>query len=449
MASRHIVTTKIAKGWGVGQWQSAIKHAVPSGEGKVGVIFCWCSFPGSDGPNYGELSSADFVIKPSPGPASPSTFAETFLKQTVGALSVNTHVIPKTDPRFKAVLAALEPHKRRAEASVADLKAMLDTYKRDLEILLDRLSQGLGLDDPVPLAPTYRVSPSAARDAELWHLRWRNYADAEALMIQDMASDFLDFDKEKLKETQGHGLEWMLKDRMLLHNLGMLFAADAVLGNGDRLCTFNPGNILYDKWTGKIWAIDSATILVNYDRLVKDYVETIKGQGLTVGNWVDQIVLPNTGQQTPMPDQMSAPAFGMNRFFNVDTWWIGFVLALKTSMIKLGRQLPIPDESVFASARIPFDHGVQEGLRAVDAQLSGISWLKVKKSFQDHQKKYGASPDLDWTNFKLRRLYIKSVLAAQKKYGKSMTPEQRQLAESTALAAVQTYANKKYGPNVH
>lgn len=65
--------------------------------------------PSSEGPDYNDLGSADFVIKPAADGVSSVKFGEMFLKKAVNAsISVNTFVIRSTDARFKLIKAQLQ-----------------------------------------------------------------------------------------------------------------------------------------------------------------------------------------------------------------------------------------------------------------------------------------------------------------------------------------------------
>src|SRR5262249_58910782 len=77
-----------------------------------------------------------------------------------------------------------------------------------------------------------------------------------------------------------------------------------------------------------------------------------------------------------------------------------------------------------------FKEGVEEGCVEVDQKLSGLNWLTVKSKYKEYVKRFGGDPNLDWTNFKMRRMYYKLRRRGQ--------------SESQALAAVQEYAQKKY-----
>ena len=82
---------------------------------------------------------------------------------------------------------------------------------------------------------------------------------------------------------------------------------------------------------------------------------------------------------------------------------------------------------------------MDEGLLAVDKQLSGLNWLGVKSMFKSHEKRYGSSPNLDWTNFKIRRMVVRMVLAERNQPG---TPQEKQ---QRALDRVVAYAERKIG----
>jgi hypothetical protein len=397
------IPTSQLKTWGNVQWQTKMKHVAPSKGGAVGVMFVWCANPGSGGPDYANPGSADFVVKPSMGSAATTKFAEKLLDKAIGAQGVNTLPVLRSDPRFAAILAGLQRFKVAADNTLHHMGANATPPQRDL----------------------------AAR----WASVWPSYQNASALMVQDLALGMAEFDEVQHDPLQG-GLAQLLSNRALMVNLGRLFAADAILGNGDRLCSLNTTNILFKKTTAQILSVDSQAILVSYDALLQQ-------GGVTARQWVDQIVTRNAGAQVAESPQQQvlAASFALQDLYDVDRWWtVMFRGQLERSTQRHNEQPP--GEAVWNWARGNFMQGVDEGLRAVDRQLSGINWLMLKSKFKSYEKRYGASPNLDWTNLKIRRMYIKTVLADRNKPG---TPEQKQ---QLAFDKVVAYAKRKTGAHV-
>jgi len=392
-----ISTTQI-KTWGIVQWQAQVKHVAPSEGGAVGVMFCWCRNPASDGPDYSRVGTADFVVKPSPGSAATTKFAEKLMNKTLGAANVNTLPILRADPRFQAILAALGRSKQGVD---------------------NELSRNMG------------PASKALYDLQArWNSVWPHYQSAASLLVQELAVGMAEFDKVMHDPRKGLGA--LLGNRQLMVNLGKLFAVDAVLGNGDRLCSLNGGNILFKETSAQIYSVDSQAILVSYQGL-------LALGAITVKEWVQQILDTNAGVQlAEAPLQVQAPAFSMEKLYDVDHWWRSMFRGhLQNSMQRHG-ETP-PGEAVWHFALIWFKQGVEEGLRAVDSQLSGLNWLGVKSKFKSYEKRYGASGNLDWTNFKIRRMYVRMVIADRNKPGTAAQKQQR------ALDRVVAYAARKVG----
>ena len=397
------IPTSQLKTWGNVQWQTKMKHVAPSKGGAVGVMFVWCANPSSSGPNYANPGSADFVIKPSMGSAATTKFAEKLLDKAIGAQSVNTVPVMRADPRFSAILAALQRFRTAADNTVHQMGMNATPPQRDLQ----------------------------AR----WASVWPSYQNASALMVQDLALGMAEFDEVQHDPLQG-GLAQLLANRQLMVNLGRLFAADAILGNGDRLCSLNTTNILFKKTTAQILSVDSQAILVSYQALLQ--------QGsATATQWVNQIITRNAGAQAPETSQHAvlAPSFALQDLYDVERWWrVMFRGQLERSTQRHGEAQP--GEAIWAFARGNFMQGVEEGLRAVDSQLSGINWMLLKSKFKSYEKRYGASPNMDWTNLKIRRMYVKMVLADRNKPGTADEKQQR------AFDKVVSYATRKVGGNV-
>jgi len=391
------IPTSQLKTWGIVQWQTQLKHVSPSSGGAVGVMFAWTQNPGSNGPDYSNPGTAAFVIKPSPGSAATTRFAEKLMTKAIGAESVNTLPIAKTDSRFNAILASLQ----RAKAGV------------------DNSHQSAGAN----------ASPSLTQLRDRWASVLPHYRNAAALMVQELAVGMAEFDQVQHDPSQG-GLGALLGNVQLMTNLGKLFAADAILGNGDRLCSLNTTNILYKRTNAQIMSVDSQAILVSYRALL--------AQGeVKAADWVNQIVTRNAGAQVAeTPNQIRPASFAMQDLYDVDRWWTTmFRGQLERSSERHGET--VPGNALWWFARTAFMRGVEEGLRGVDRQLSGLNWLAVKSKFKSYEKRYGASPNMDWTNLKIRRMYIKMVLADGNKPG---TPAEKQLR---AMDRVVAYAERK------
>lgn len=439
------VLTKVLKTWSTGQWQTAIKHAHPSGDGAVGVAFCWTRNPSSEGPNYNDLSSADFVVKPAADGVSSVKFGEKFLKEAVGAISVNTLVIPRTDPRFALIKSQLLRAKNGAESSLnahiasqkkADLanEQVNATAFKGPRIWKGRLLQ----------APKYQASERDQKAAARWASQWHHYENATAYLVQDMAQALVEFKEDYIRTDPGHGLEQMLRNASFMRNLGRLFAADAVLGNGDRLCSLNTGNILFNAHTGQIYAIDTSALLTNFQRVISTPgYNKADGNDTELQDWVKQVDLPQHGASVPLGGGMGIATFAMNRLFDVDGWWDNmFEPTLRDGLNK--RDILV-SQNVWQQARQWFKLGVDEGLREVDARLSGLNWMGVKQKFQAYSKKFGDNPNLDWTNFKMRRIYVKAVLAEKQRVGgRELSKDEVTAAQLKAFKLMTEYAQRKY-----
>jgi hypothetical protein len=147
----------------------------------------------------------------------------------------------------------------------------------------------------------------------------------------------------------------------------------------------------------------------------------------TLERWLTQV--PVGHQLTATKGPVLAPGFSMRHFFDVDKWWSSqFRAELSDKVNQYGQA--VPTEQEWSQARTWFKEGVEKGLKEVDSHLSGFNWLSVKSMFRKYQARYGSDANMDWTNFKMRRVYIKAIRAYPKDPKK-------------ALAAVEAYANKK------
>lgn len=396
------VSTKELKDWGSARWQTQMTHATPSKGGAVGVMFVWVTNPLFQGVDTDDPTTADFVIKPSAGSAATTKVAEDLMARTMGAISLNTLAIPRTDSRFQPILMALSRYRDRVDLCLRRSQ-LTGQARQDMQALRDR-----------------------------WTQVWPHYQQAKALMVQELARDMKEF-ADVYRDYSHQGLERALFDDRLMINLGKLFVVDAVLGNGDRLQSINTGNILFEATTARIFSVDSQALLTDYNRCM--YM-----QGPNAKEWVEQIVQRFQGQSIPeRPDiKVTPPPFSLADLYDVDRWWrLEFRRHLEDTLHKDG--VRPPREELWQLAYRNFCIGVDQGLVAVDQQLSGLNWLGVKTMFKNHEKKLGSSPNLDWTNFKIRRMYVRMALAERHKPG---TVEEKQ---ERAMRKVLAYAERKVG----
>lgn len=394
-------TSEVLK-WSPAQWYDKVKFAKPSGGGAIGVVFCWCQTPNpfySGGTDYNNPRTADFVIKPIQGSAATVRFAEHMMKHTIGALTLHTKPINRATPHGAAVMYTILKFRNAAQTGTPQRKR--------------------------------------------WDSVWNHVSNAQAYLVQEtLNSGVLEFGDEAYNGGNGQGLRYLLRDQPLMKNLGLLFAVDAILGNGDRLCKPNTGNIMYNCWNGMVWAVDSTTVLTNYRELVNDpsYNSWPEwGEKPTANSWAKAIVsdspsaIPTT-KHTPI----TPPAFAMQMLFDPDTWWTdvfrkhlleGLQRAEKECLAKHTPPPVPPRPGEWDQAREWFKSGVEEGMTAIDNKLSGFNWLGVKSKYKEYVKRFGGDPNLDWTNFKLRRKYFKLRRGG-------MSNEQ-------AISAVQSYARHK------
>lgn len=415
--------------WSSADWRTKVKFAKPSGGGAVGVMFCWCRGLGSDLPNYNNPATSDFVLKPVEGSAAPSKFAETFMKKSIGALTVNTKPISKKgdSAKFQAIQAVLRSFKTRLEGSE---KAWLQDFK----------AQAMALPGKVPAKP-FQLSDADQKLLARWRQVWPSYEGAGAYLIQELASDMLELGDD-YKDSQ-RGIKKIIQNKDLMINLGRLFAVDAVLGNGDRLCSMNPGNILYSS-KGGVWAIDSQTILTNYAEIKnltkqadpKTPVPYVSVLNQSPKEWATNIVTDSrhqlpTGNKLKEPHPVLAPDFTMKYLHKPKVWFdkrFKGELVHKSEEHNMPKSDP-PSDQDWETAYVFFKQGLDQGLKDVDDKLSGLNWLSVKSKFKSYTDKYGGDPNMDWTNFKLRRLYIKAVRAGK--------------TEQEALTICEAYALRK------
>lgn len=386
------MTTKEVQSWKAIDWQTKVRYVKPSGGGAVGVTFVWTK-PATA---VSSSSTADFVIKPMQGSASPTKFAEHVLKTMGNAVSPNSKPI---------------------SARSVEGMALLNTLK------------------------TFRMQETDANAKARWTEVMPHYSSADVFLIQDLQTGIKEFSDEY---RQNDGLRGLLVDQNLMQNLGKLFAADAFIGNGDRLFKPNTGNIVF-KPDGTLSAIDSATVLTSFHAIVNEVDQytrdTYSGTfDNNTAQWSENVVGKMGGLAVPTQAQQAnlaagkmpvlPPSFGMEVLFDVQQWWNKmFRTHLESALDKLNPPQSSPPEKVWSVAYLAFKAGVDQGLREVDAKLSGFDWMKLKSKYKGYVAKYGGDPNLDWTNFKVRRLYFKL-----RRKGKD---------HATAMAGVQQYAKGK------
>jgi hypothetical protein len=372
------MTTSEVRNWSPIQWAS-IAYAKPSGGGAVGVVFVWAKAG-----VYNNPGTASFVIKPIKGGASPTKFAEHMLANLAGASSPNSKPIARNSLEGNAIINTLK---------------------------------------------IFRSTENDATTKSRWNQVMTHYETADNFLIQETQTGIKEFGDEY--RVQG-GLRSILKDKTLMTNLGRLFVADAMIGNGDRLCNPNMGNIVF-KPNGQVSSIDSAAILNNFNAVLND-ITYVSHPNTAIGTvsakqWgVDGIIKVGS---TSVPGQTQvnaynqgkqpvvAPTFNMSTIFDKDQWWENVFKAhiingmTTQSQVNAAQGIaplipPKPQE--WTDAKAWFMQGVDEGMREIDSKLSGINWLLVKNKFKNYTSKYGADANLDWTNFKIRRRYVKALL---------------------------------------
>ena len=386
--------------WDNNKWTQQVVNCLPSSGGAVGVIFVWAGMAYSR-QNVRNPKYAAFVIKPIQGSAAPTKFAEHLLSRIAGAHSPNSKPIP------------------RRSYSGSGLVMTLKLF-RDRET------------DPVTKAR--------------WQTVFQNYDRADAFLIQETQTGIKEFGDVAIEQS---GLATMLLDQRLMTNLGRLFAVDALLGNGDRVSNMNTENIMF-KQDGTLCSIDSTTVLTDYNAVMEQNrrlaaeamgevssLENLAARAVTHGN--DAVFSPRQEQQLfAGGNPVATPKTGLTNIFDVDTWWRDVFKPRAISHLthrqdKEGRSLPDltePPDTAWDAAQIWFKLGVETGIREIDSQLSGLNWLLVKNSYFKFVQKFGGDPNLDWTNFKLRRKYIK---LRNNKYN-----------HEQALVAVKEYAVRKF-----
>ena len=418
---------EVAK-WSPADWKNKVAFLRPSGGGAVGVAFVWTGTimsPLFDHKNlgYGNPGTCDFVLKPQKGNAATTKLAEKMLTDVAKMGSPNSHPIARNSPCGRAIMELIYAAKN---GPVTDWHGKVVTAQT---------------------APDLKDEAEKRRDR--WNQVFAEYNGADYFLIQDAISGQQEMGD--VIRTQS-GLRHILRDKELITNLGKVFVADAVLGNGDRLCQLNTGNIMFSKG-GKLWAIDSSTVLTGLEAMQKDFSTMswgadFQGQKPDTVQWVNTIV-NSPATQTPRKADQPAfdkgqqprllPGFAMKTLFEPDRWWeetfkghLNKTLTFETQeCLKTNTPPPVPPRPhEWDNAKVWFKAGVEEALRTVDQKLSRFDWLSLKSKYKSYVAKYGGSDNVDWTNLKIRRMYIKA--------------RSRGMSHELALEAVQDYAKFKF-----
>lgn len=390
--------------WKEADWKNRVVYMLPSSGGVVGVVFVWVDKrpPGKPKP-----PTSQFVIKPIQGSAAPTKFAEFILRKVAGAASLHTRGIKHSPQAAHGVGKVVEETllKFKNRESNGDIRAR-------------------------------------------WDEIWRHYQNADCYLIQETQTSIREF-QEEYKTLWG--LSTLLTTASLMESLGKLFVADAMIGNGDRLYKLNTGNILF-KPNGQLCAIDSTTILTNYQAVLNDVT---KGSWFlmdpyhevkqTPSVWAKGVVNPGCVGRAPLavpsPKQQEAyntdgrapvlpTSYGLEQVFDPKDWYENeFKRYLVIQLREKNLSDQQPDDFEWEVGKKYFLKGVEIGMKEVDKKLSGLNWLLVKFTYKKYVSKYGGDPNLDWTNFKVRRLYFKLRR-------KGMNQEQ-------AMAEVNAYVQRK------
>ncbi len=378
--------------WDNIRWEKELAYCKPSSGGAVGVVFAWVGGAGSRRSGYvGSLAeshkpeTASFVIKPIQGTAAPTKFAEHVLSKIAGTHSPNSRSISR------------------------------------------RSYSGTGL---VMMLKSFRSMEKDSRVKARWNEVFSNYNMAETFLIQEMQTGMRELSEYHEDENI---LRDFLTNQKLMRNLGKLFAADALIGNGDRLFSLNTGNIIF-KEDGRLCAIDSAAILSGYSETVAQnteafnrHVATVKPEqrrekafgffasshihspGIALLSPYSEKLMKiqnsymDKGMQVPPEKrvQIVQPlSFSMKQIFSIDGWWNSI---FKHKLASKAKNVSKED---WESALKEFKKGFEDGRKEIDRKLN---WGSFKWKYKKLAKQYGSDPNLDWDNLMLRREYFKLV----------------------------------------
>ncbi len=373
---------EVAK-WSSLDWITKVKYAMPSGGGAVGVVFVWAEgMPNKPNPKPGTSS---FVVKPAQGSSAPTKFAEYILRKVAGAAS----------PHTKGVA-----HDNNGPGKA--IETMLAKFKNS--------------------EPDHAIRTR-------WQQVWPHYQSASSYLIQETQKGVREFSDEYRCLW---GLSTLLANGMLMRGLGRLFVADAMIGNGDRLCAPNTGNIMF-KGNGVLCSIDSSTVLTNYQSCMSQpdgsnawHGEVTSPNQRTPENWAKGV----TSMKTDGITTTAMPGFEMSMLFEPGKWWEKIFRGHLQDGLRHANMLEQdPEEYEWEQGKSYFMSGVAEGEKEMDKRLSGINWLVLKSNYKKYVSKYGGDPNLDWTNFKVRRLYYRS--------------RRKGVSEDQAMSEVNAYVKRK------
>ncbi|MGA2500508.1 MAG: hypothetical protein ABSH20_22430 [Tepidisphaeraceae bacterium] len=367
--------------WSHNDWLNKVCFVEPTSEGGMGgVMLVWVQ---SRPP-----ARFQFVIKPvAPGASPASTrFAEVLISKVAGAATPHSKGVFNATPGMSA------------SSTAKSIQTVLNMF---------RLRE---------TRPEYQAR---------WAAVWDRYQFAGSYLIQE-GLNIRTFEAHNRVELAG-----LLRDQKLMENLGKLFVADAIIGNGDRLCEVNAGNIAFQP-DGSLAAIDSATVLISYEQAKAN------NPGISIQDWSTSAVLMERAGQINAGTQRGLVEADMEYIFKPENWWNR---KFKPALVKaMQDKLPStatavdrigPTPPVWNDAYAAFHRGYEAAMNELDSQLSGLNWLLVKRNYQKYVGKYGGDPNLDWTNFKIRRRYFKL--------------RRKNLDDATALQAIREYAQGKLG----
>lgn len=390
---------QVAK-WSANDWNRKVQMIRPSDGGAQGVLFVFLNRLPSYGP-----ALADFVVKPVSGSGANTVVAERLLGKAANAVTLDSTPVSPTSSLGKAMIASAASWPPKATGSIY-------------------------------AAPATAPYPWAGRLAEVAvHM-----SSATSLLIQRTGAF-----TELADAYRDGSFAAVLRDRRLMHNLGRLFVADAVLGNGDRLDALNTGNVGFDR-DGNVVAIDSEAMLGRF----KDILSNVQRDGDMLGVWSavngERTMSPTDyargtvkgALRVPTPNgPKPAPTSNMQLIFDPAACWNHFRDGMETKLRFNSQDVraaggrpplpPTPDD--WAAGRTPFVAGVLDGLQRIDSMLGGLAWLKTKFHFKRARSKFGDDPNLSWTNFKMRRLIVQHAARGH--------------TFDDAYAAAEAYANRK------
>lgn len=418
--------------WSPVQWMRSVRMIRPSDGGAQGVLFVFTK----EVPNW-SFAQADFIVKPVQGSAANTVFAEEILSKTVGAKKLDTHGIRRDSLLGGAILDTVQQF---LQMNPEALDNAIDTQPTGPSKPSNRPGKGVQRNETEQA--TRMMSKVAKKPAYPYHQRLASvqkfYREAGSFLIQRLAVGMQELGD--VYRTSG-GLSQVLQNFALMKNLGRLFAADAVLGNGDRIQQMNTGNIAFGG-DGTVFAIDSTTIMASFNSLIYDSQKgtNLSAQGyanpesgkLTKDGWAHGTMMNGGAAATrkqvddyqkalksaqigvSVPAPVLPVAASMELIFNPPAVWQLFRREMEYKLRDENKRLadsgqpalPSPPATDWENARQHFIDGVLDGLARVDNLLSGFSWLRIKSDFKSLEKKHGKDLNMDYTNFKMRRMIV-------------------------------------------